>query len=67
LPWDIAGAVSWAAVCIYIGYQVGDKIDKVEQWIGRGGYVVVGVLVIAYIANHVRQRRSENSRAEGAS
>ncbi len=67
LPWDIAGAVSWAAVCMYIGYQVGDKIDKVEQWIGRGGYFVVGVLVIAYIANHVRQRRSENSRAEGAS
>jgi membrane-associated protein len=61
LPWDIAGAVSWASVCLIIGYQVGDKIDKVEQWIGRGGYVVVGVLVVAYIANHLRQRRSEGA------
>jgi membrane-associated protein len=61
LPWDLAGAVTWATVCLVIGYQVGDKIDKVEQWIGRGGYLVVGVLVVGYIANHVRQRRVQRS------
>jgi membrane-associated protein len=57
LPWDIAGAISWAATCVFIGYKVGDNIDQVESWITRGGYVIVGVLVVAYVANHFRSRR----------
>lgn len=56
LPWDVAGAVSWAATCLFVGYQVGDNIDRVESWITRGGYFVVGVLVLAYIVKHVRSR-----------
>ncbi len=57
LPWDVAGAVTWAATCVYVGYQVGDNIDRVESWITRGGYFVVGALVIAYGVKHVRSRR----------
>jgi membrane-associated protein len=58
LPWDVAGAVSWAATCVFIGYQVGDNIDRVESWITRGGYVVIAVLVVAYLFNHFRKSRA---------
>lgn len=58
LPWDVAGAVSWAATCVFVGYQVGDNIDQVEAWITRGGYVVIAVLVLGYLFNHFRKSRA---------
>jgi membrane-associated protein len=57
LPWDVAGAVSWAVTCVFVGYKVGDNIDKVETWIARGGYVVVALGVLAFIAKKVLMKK----------
>jgi membrane-associated protein len=59
LPWDVAGAASWAALCVVIGYQVGDNIDKIETWISRGGYIIVGVLIAGFLAKKFLLNRSK--------
>lgn len=48
LPYDIVGAVSWAAVCMLGGYWLGDRAEAIVQKIGwvAGGAAIVAVLYI---------------------
>jgi membrane protein DedA with SNARE-associated domain len=57
LPWDIAGAVSWASLCVVAGYLVGDNFKKIETWIGRGGLFVMGALLIVFVVRHFTKKK----------
>ena len=48
LPYDIAGAVSWASVCMLGGYWLGDRAEAIVEKIGwvAGGAAIVAVLYI---------------------
>ena len=48
LPYDVVGAVSWAAVCLLGGYWLGDKAEAIVQKLGwvAGGAAVVGLVYI---------------------
>ena len=50
LPYDMVGAISWATLCVYGGYKLGERAEQIVQQIGwvAGGVVVVGGLL--YIA-----------------
>lgn len=44
LPFDIAGACSWATLCVYGGYKLGERAETIVQKIGwvAGGVAIVG-------------------------
>lgn len=46
LPWDLAGAISWASVCTIGGYKVGNNWERLARDIGLVGTIVgIGVVV----------------------
>lgn len=42
----VVGAGIWNAVFITIGYQLGDRWDRVESWLEPVGYAVLAALVV---------------------
>ena len=56
-----AGSAIWNAVFIAIGYQLGDRWERVEGWLEPIGYAVVALLAIALVALAVRKIRSSRS------
>jgi undecaprenyl-diphosphatase len=57
LPWDIAGCVSWASLCVIGGYLLGDNWTRLADWIGKAGWVLLVLAVGALVAHRVRGRR----------
>ena len=67
LPWDLAGAISWATLCVVGGYYVGDRYDELESAIGKGGLILGGVVaVIAFLAWELNKRRRKAAAQEAA-
>jgi membrane protein DedA with SNARE-associated domain len=49
LPYDVVGAVSWASLCVYGGYRLGEKADTIVKrigWVAGGVFVVGGLLYL---------------------
>ncbi len=47
LPFDLVGAISWATLCVYGGYKLGERAEDIVKQIGwvAGGVVVIGGLL----------------------
>jgi hypothetical protein len=43
---NAAGAVAWAVTMALLGYFFGKSFDLLHQWLGRGGAVLLGVVVV---------------------
>jgi membrane protein DedA with SNARE-associated domain len=52
LLWDVMGAVIWGPGLVGLGYMAGGSYDKVAEWTGRAGLVllVMCILVAAVLA-----------------
>ena len=48
LPYDIVGAASWAGLCVYGGYKLGDRAETIIKYIGwvAAGVVIVGIVAV---------------------
>ncbi len=46
LLWDALGAVIWGPGLIWLGYMAGGSYDKVAEWTGRAGLVLLGLVVV---------------------
>ena len=57
VPYNIVGGVAWATLYTLVGYAVGKSYKHLLSTIGLWSYVVVGVAVVALVANHLRLRR----------
>ena len=57
LPWDLAGAISWAVLCVTGGYLLGDNYQKLEDAIGKGGLVVGAVVVVLVFVMWERSKK----------
>jgi membrane protein DedA with SNARE-associated domain len=61
LPWDIAGAVSWASICVIGGYKLGDNWESLAHKFGTVGLALAAVFVVlggvAFVWQHRRSRR----------
>jgi len=55
-PYDVAGAVSWAAVCVIGGYKLGENWKKLADNLGRVG-LVLGAIAAVAIAVYTLKRR----------
>ena len=47
LAWNAAGGVVWGVGAVLAGYLAGSSYEKVAHYLGQGGAIVVGVLVVA--------------------
>jgi membrane protein DedA with SNARE-associated domain len=56
------GAGIWNAVFIAIGYQLGERWDRVEGWLEPIGYAVVALLALALVWLAVRKLRGGATR-----
>ncbi len=60
LVWNAVGGIAWGVTMVTIGYLAGQSYHRIEKWIGRGGAVVVALVVVAGIVVwQVRRRRAE--------
>jgi undecaprenyl-diphosphatase len=57
LPWDLAGCISWASLCVIGGYLLGDNWTTLADWIGKAGWVLLVLAIGALVAHKVRGRR----------
>jgi membrane protein DedA with SNARE-associated domain/membrane-associated phospholipid phosphatase len=46
LLWDALGAVIWGPGLVWLGYMAGGSYDKVAQWTGRAGLVLLGLALV---------------------
>lgn len=53
----VLGSGVWNAAFIYAGWQLGNRWDTVEGWVGPAGYTVLVLLVAALVVLAVRKRR----------
>jgi membrane protein DedA with SNARE-associated domain len=68
LPAVILGAAAWCALHIGIGAAAGEAAKKIEDTVGTGSWIVLGVLVVAWAVVHlVKRRRTEHPVAPGKS
>ena len=46
LPWDAAGAISWASLCVIGGYKLGDNAENLLKYIGwvAGAVAALGLV-----------------------
>ena len=57
VPYNVVGGVAWATLYTLVGFAVGKSYKHLLSTIGVWSYVVVGVVVVALVANHLRLRR----------
>ena len=57
LRYNVLGAVLWATAVVVVGYLVGQSWWLVERWIGRGSWILAGLVVLAIAAVWLWRRR----------
>jgi membrane-associated protein len=60
LPWDLAGCISWATVCVVGGYLLGENWTELARSIGILGWALAAAAVVALVAYKVRSKRREH-------
>ena len=59
MPWprflvaNAAGAIVWATVITLLGYWAGHLWPQLHQWLGRGSWVILGVIAVGVIGWHL--------------
>jgi len=55
--WNALGGAVWAGLCVIGGYLLGDVIGT---YLSQGGYVLVGLALLAVAVHVLRKRREKN-------
>jgi membrane protein DedA with SNARE-associated domain len=67
LSFNALGGILWGTAVVLGGYLAGASYKAVEQWLGTGGAVFVGlVAVVALVVWRVRRSRAERVREIGS-
>jgi membrane-associated protein len=63
LAYNAAGGLTWGVSVVLLGYFAGSSYQRVEQWLGRSGAVVVLVFVVVVLVvwHRTRSRRADDS------
>src|SRR4051794_40197293 len=65
LPWDLASCISWATVCVVGGYLLGDNWTKLAAQLGKLGWVLLALAVVAFAVHKLRGRRHRRDGEKG--
>ena len=49
LFWNITSGVLWAIIHVLIGYFFGGTVSVVEAWMGRIGFIIMGLILVSVI------------------
>ena len=60
LPWNAAGGLIWGVGVALLGYSAGSSYQAVERTLGRVSYVLVALIVLAFVALRLRRRRRKH-------
>ncbi len=73
MPWprflvaNAAGAVAWAVTIAMVGYFFGHSWHLLHAWLGRGGLILLGAVVVVgvglYVRHRFRRRTEDQSRS----
>jgi membrane-associated protein len=55
--YNVIGGVAWATMFTFVGYAVGSSYEHLLTTIGDWTYVALGLVVVAWVLNHLRVRR----------
>lgn len=62
LPWDMAGAISWASLCVVGGYKLGDNWESLAAKLGTAGTAIGAAAVVLigalFVVRHLRARNA---------
>lgn len=61
LVWNAIGGLIWAPGCVLLGYAFSTSLDVVGRTLTWAPLAIVGVVVIGYVALHVRRKRRERA------
>ena len=53
---NAAGAVAWATTMSLLGYFFGHSWHILHKWLGRGGFLLLGCVVLVFIAHQIHSR-----------
>ena len=59
LPWDLAGCISWASLCVIGGYLLGENWAELAASLGKVGWVLAVLAAVAFLVVKVRVIRRE--------
>jgi membrane protein DedA with SNARE-associated domain len=62
LAYTTVGSALWVALLAYLGYVLGARFEKVEEYLDPASYVVLGGLAVLYVWRVVRQGKPESRR-----
>ncbi len=69
LLYSALGTGLWAGILAYagqlLGKNLGKNYSKVDQYLGPAAYVVLGLLLLAFIVWVMRRKKAQSAKAEG--
>lgn len=63
LAWNATGGLIWAPGCVLLGYAFSTSLSVVGKTLTWAPLAVVALVVVAYVALHIRKRRREQAEA----
>jgi len=63
LIWNVVGGVIWAPGCVLLGYLFSKSLAVIGQTLTWAPLAILALVIIAYVAVHVRRRRIERTEA----
>ncbi len=56
LFWNITSGILWAIIHVLIGYFFGGTLSVVEAWMGRIGFIIVGLILVSIVVYFVYKK-----------
>ena len=63
LIWNVVGGVIWAPGCVLLGYLFSKSLAVIGQTLTWAPLAVLALVIIGYVAMHLRRRRIERTEA----
>lgn len=64
LTWNATGGLIWAPGCVLLGYAFSKSLNTVGKTLTWAPLAVLALVVVGYVALHVRKRRKERAEAD---
>jgi Uncharacterized membrane-associated protein len=64
LAYSAVGTAAWAGALAYLGSLLGDNYEQVSRYVGPVTYVVLGGMLIWFVANVIKRRHEKHAGSE---